>query len=258
MSGPAGWREKLAWTAEPTPALALDEAKTALLIIDMQKCSTPDSDRGRHMRNHAPEIADAFFAYVRDVVVPNQVRLLEFWRKHGLRVVYTTTGSFLANGTDMSPRRQRRDAARLAAMGMTEHMHPHAADYQIMNAVRPEPGEIVIPKNSAGAFNSSPIDQILRNMGITGLVIGGLITEACVESTAREAADRGYDCILLDDGCASDLSRDIHEATLFNFARTFGEVRSTQDVLDHFEAKLSPQPVSRLAARSSWQASRPL
>ncbi len=251
MSGSAGWREKLAWTAEPPPALALDESKTALLIIDMQKCSAPDSDRGRHMRNHAPEIADAFFANVQDVVVPNQVRLLEFWRKHGLRVVYTTTGSFLANGTDTSPRRQRRDAARLAAMGMTEHMHPHAADYQIMDAVRPEPGEIVIPKNSAGAFNSSPIDQILRNMGITGLVIGGLITEACVESTAREAADRGYDCILLDDGCASELSRDIHEATLFNFAPTFGEVRSTQDVLDHFEAKLSPQPVSRLAARSS-------
>jgi len=250
MTESPGWREKLSWTSEPAPSLDLDEDTTALLIIDMQMFCTPDSDRGRHMRNHAPEIADAFFAQVRDVVIPNQACLLEFWRSHGLRVVYTTTGTFLPDGTDATPRRQRRDAARLAAMGMTEHMHPGSADYKIVDAVRPQPGEIVIAKNSAGAFNSSPIDQILRNMGITGLVIGGLITEACVESTAREAADRGYDCILLEDGCASDLSQDIHEATLFNFARTFGEVRSTQQVLDSFEAKLSPQPMPKLVVPS--------
>ena len=250
MPGSENWRERLSWTSEPAPALDLDEARTALLIVDMQRCSTPDSDRGRHMRQHAPEVADGFFARVRDVVVPNQLRLLNFWRAHGLRVVYTTTGSFLPDGTDMTPRRQRRDATRLAAMGKSEHMHPGAADYQIIDAVRPRPGEIIIPKNSAGAFNSSPIDQILRNMDITGLVIGGLITEACVESTAREAADRGYDCILLEDGCASDISQDIHEMTLFNFARTFGEVRSTQEVLDHFEARLAIQRKPKLVARS--------
>ncbi len=244
MSGSKGWREKLSWTAEPTPTLALDETKTALLIVDMQKASTPNSVRGRHMRTREPEIADAFFAHVQSVVVPNQVRLLTFWRRHGLRVVYTTTGSFLPDGTDMIPRRQRRDNARLAAIGLNEHMHPKSDDYQIMDAVRPQPGEIVIPKNSIGAFCSSPIDQVLRNMGITGLVVGGLITEACVETTAREAADRGYDCILLEDGCASDLGQDVHEAALFGFARSFGEVRMTQEVLDHFEAKLSPRTAS--------------
>ena len=238
MAVTTGWRERLSWTSEPAPELDLDERSTALLIVDMQNYCTPASDRGRHMRRHAPALADAFFAQIKDVVVPNQRRLLEFWRAHRLRVVYLTAGAFLPDGSDLAPRRRRRDARRLAAMGVTEFMHPHTADYQIVDELRPLPGELVIPKNSNGAFNASPIDQLLRNMGVTGLVIVGVITEGCVESTAREAADRGYDCVLVEDGCASDLGRETHEAALFSFARMFGEVSSTEAVLARFRPKL--------------------
>jgi len=240
MAVTAGWRERLSWTSEPAPELDLDERRTALLIVDMQTYCTPESDRGRHMRRHAPALADAFFAHLEEVVIPNQRRLLDFWREHDLRVVYLTAGAFLADGSDLTPRRRRRDARRLAAMGVTEFMHPRAADYQIVEALRPLPGELVIPKNSNGAFNSSPIDQLLRNMGVTGLVIVGVITEGCVESTAREAADRGYDCVLVEDGCASDLGRETHEAALFSFARMFGDVSSTEAVLERFRAGLAP------------------
>jgi biuret amidohydrolase len=239
-----GWRERLRLTSEPSPDLDLDEERTALLIVDMQTYATPGSDRGAHMRAHAPAVADAFFAHLADVVIPNQRRLLDFWREHGLRVVYLTAGAFLPDGSDLTPRRRRRDARRLAAMGKAEFMHPATSDYQIVPELQPRAGELVVAKNSNGAFNSSPIDQLLQNMGITGLVIVGVITEGCVESTAREAADRGYDCILVEDGCASDLGREPHEATLMSFARMFGEVRSTDEVLDRFRHALAQRGAS--------------
>lgn len=238
-SGGVGWRERMTWGSEPLPLLALDESRTALLVIDMQNSGTnPDSDRGQLMKKRSPGLAEAYFEHLKETVIPNQLRLLEFWRKNQLRVLYLTQGSLLPDGTDMTSRRRRRDSERLAALGVNEHMHPGTPDYQILDALRPQPGELVIPKNSIGAFNSTGIDQILRNMGVAGLVIVGIITEGCVETTARDAADRGYDCILVEDGCASDLGRETHEAALLSFARMFGEVSSTQEILERFEAKL--------------------
>ncbi len=234
-----GWRERLGRQAASLPTLALDERRTALLIVDMQNYgANPDSDQGRLMLERTPDQARAYFAQLDEVVIPNQARLLDFWRRRGLRVIFLTAGALLADGSDMTPRRRRRDAERLAALGQTEHMHPTTGDYQIVESLRPRGGELVVRKNSIGAFNSSPIDQILRNMGITGLVIVGVITEGCVETTARNAADRGYDCIVVEDGCASDFGPEAHEASLLSFARMFGQVMSTEVVLERFEAAL--------------------
>ena len=235
----SGWRERLGCRAASLPTLVLDERRTALLIVDMQNYgANPDSDRGRLMLERAPDQARAYFAQLDEAVIPNQARLLRFWRRSGLRVIFLTVGALLPDGSDMTPRRQRRDAERLAALGQTEHMHPTTGDYQIVENLRPCGGELVVRKNSIGAFNSSPIDQILRNMGITGLVIVGVITEGCVETTARDAADRGYDCIVVEDGCASDFGPEAHEASLLSFARMFGQVMSTEEVLERFEAAL--------------------
>jgi biuret amidohydrolase len=239
MTATMGWRERLSFGTEALPELDFDERHTALLIVDMQNYSAnPDSSRGALLRRRLPEQANAYFARVRDTVVPNQQKLLGFWREHGLRVIYLTAGALLPDGSDLSERRRRRDAARLAASGLNEHMHPDTFDYQILDALQPRMDELVIRKNSIGAFNSSQIDQILRNMRITGLVIVGVITEGCVETTARDAADRGYDCILVEDGCASDMGDETHEASLLSFARMFGEVRTTADVLARFSAKI--------------------
>lgn len=234
-----GWRERLGRRTASLPTLALDERRTALLIVDMQNYgANPDSDRGRLMLERTPDRACAYFAQLDEVVIPNQARLLDFWRRHGLRVIFLTAGALLPDGNDMTPRRRRRDEERLAALGQTEHMHPMTSDYQIVESLRPRGEEIVIRKNSIGAFNSSPIDQILRNMGITGLVIVGVITEGCVETTARDAADRGYDCIVVEDCCASDFDLEVHDASLLSFARMFGQVMSTEEVLERFEGAL--------------------
>ena len=83
---------------------------------------------------------------------------------------------------------------------------------------------------AVGAFASTGIDSLLRGMGVDHLAITGISTNMCVESTAREAADRGYRVTLVEDACATT-HRDLHDATMRNFSRLFGRVRITADVL---------------------------
>jgi nicotinamidase-related amidase len=70
---------------------------------------------------------------------------------------------------------------------------------QIIEALAPEPGEIVVDKPGKGAFYATPLHELLQARGITHLVFMGVTTEVCVQTSMREANDRGYDCLLLED-----------------------------------------------------------
>jgi nicotinamidase-related amidase len=83
----------------------------------------------------------------------------------------------------------------------------------ILPAVAPAPGETVIVKPGKGAFHATPLDEMLRQQGITHLLFAGVTTEVCVQTTMREANDRGYDCLLVEDACASYFPA-FHQATL--------------------------------------------
>jgi biuret amidohydrolase len=96
--------------------------------------------------------------------------------------------------------------------------------------LEPRPGELVVNKTTYGPFNSTGLDHALRSMNVASLVGGGVVTNVCVETTARDAADRGYEVVLVDDGCAA-FSPEIHEATLLSFQGPFGRVRTTDEVL---------------------------
>jgi ureidoacrylate peracid hydrolase len=78
--------------------------------------------------------------------------------------------------------------------------------------VAPQGDELVIDKTSAGTFNSTSIDQILRNMRVDRLWVTGIVTEGCVELTARDAADRGFYVTLVEDGLASSTRVAHHDA----------------------------------------------
>ena len=85
-------------------------------------------------------------------------------------------------------------------------------------------------KTTYGTFTSTGLDHALRSMGVDSLVVGGVVTNVCVETTARDAADRGYEVVLVEDGCAA-YSPEIHDATLLSFQGPFGRVRTTDEVL---------------------------
>jgi biuret amidohydrolase len=213
------------------PDFNLDPARTALLIIDMQYASGSRSHGlGRMLGEHGREESGHYrFDRIEQTVVPNIRRLLDFCRQHDLRVMYLTVGSELPDYCDLPPHMRGFAMAVKNTRGNREH--------EILDELRPEPGEVVLNKTTAGAFNSSPLDMTLRTLGIQDLVITGISTNSCVETTARDAADRGYRCVLVDDGCGA-AREELHQATLTSFRRLFGRVAMTEDVLRELEIGL--------------------
>jgi len=211
--------------------LALDPRTTALVIVDMQEYFlNPASPFSRACERVVPGVLGHFQERGRGVVEPSLRRLLDFFRTNGLRIVYTTVASELADGSDLMPIFQQRNAANRAAVGDVAIPARADAGARIVAALEPRPGELVVNKTTYGTFNSTGLDHALRSLGITSLVVGGVVTNVCVETTARDAADRGYKVVLLDDRCAA-FSPEIHEATLLSFQGPFGRVRTTDEVL---------------------------
>ncbi len=216
----------------------IDPRKTALLIIDMQEYFlNPSSPFSRACEALVPGVLDYFQERGRTVVEPALRRLLAFFRAHGLRVLYTTVASELADGQDLMPIFQQRNAAAREQIGTATI--PSRADpwARIVSALEPRPNEIVINKTTYGTFNSTGLDHTLRFLGIDTLMVGGVVTNVCVETTARDAADMGYQVLLVDDACAA-FSPEIHEATLLSFQGPFGRVRMADEVLALLERAL--------------------
>ena len=97
-------------------------------------------------------------------------------------------------------------------------------------ALAPVAGELVLDKNTSSAFNSTGLEWLLRNMDVETLVIAGMATDMCVETTARDAADRGFNVIVVEDATATFFEHH-HRAALSGFARVFGQVWETERVL---------------------------
>lgn len=211
--------------------LTLDPHRTALVVIDMQEYFlNPASPFSRACNTSVPGVLDHFQERGRTIVVPALQRLLACFRSYDMRVIYTTVASELPDGSDLIPMMKQRNE--------TSHQHQEGAFIpprtdawaRIVATLEPQDHDLVINKTTYGTFTSTGLDHTLRNLGITTLVIGGVVTNVCVETTARDASDLGYGVILVDDACAAH-SPEIHEATLLSFQGPFGRVRTTDDVV---------------------------
>lgn len=208
----------------------LEVERTALLLIDMQYSSVhPDYGVGRFIKEKYPDCASYYFSRLSELVVPNQRKLLDFFREKGLRVIYVTLGPMLPDHSDYKRLLSRKGGGVLAVKGLLSPVGTF--EHGILEEIKPRQGELVINKVSGSAFTSTGFDQILRNLDIVCLVIAGVVTHACIETTARDAADRGYACVLVDDGCAT-YSQELHNATMRSFAAICGRVQSTGEIID--------------------------
>jgi nicotinamidase-related amidase len=214
------------------PDFELVPGRTALLIVDMQnRAVKPDRYEGlaRILRDGYPEAA-AYYLGRLETVVPNNVRLLEHFRDRGMRVIFATVGPQLPDGSDfISPFRIGYDEIR-ARSGIRSLFPVGSPEHRIIDELAPREDELVVNKTTSGAFNSTGIDVTLRHLGIDTLVCTGLVTDACVMTTGRDASDRGYKVVLVDDACAAIEER-MHEAALRYFAVFAGVVRNTADVI---------------------------
>jgi biuret amidohydrolase len=202
------------------PGFGLDPRTVALVVVDMQYASgSRDHGLGRSLKARGQEALGAYrFDRIERTVVPTIQRLLAFFRARGLRLVYLTVGSELPDYSDLLPHMR----AFAESAGNTRGNHEH----EILDALAPRPGEAVLNKTTMSAFHSSGFERLVRAWGVEQLVFTGISTNSCVEGTARDAVDRGFRGLLVEDGCGA-ASQSLHDATCANFARLLGRVASS-------------------------------
>jgi ureidoacrylate peracid hydrolase len=101
---------------------------------------------------------------------------------------------------------------------------------QIIDELQPREGEHLVVKKGFGGFSNTPLDMILRNLGITTCVVSGVTTCVCVSTTVRGGVEHNYRIIVVADAVA-EVSRDAHDAELKTMARVFADVRTTDEVV---------------------------
>ena len=220
--------------AQFTMPISLDPPTTALVIVDMQYASACRATGfGRWLADLGrAEEATYRFDRIERLLVPNIAKLLAFFREHGLHRIFVRLGAQIAGCADMSPSVRELETAFGNIEGHQESL--------FLQELAPLPGEPVVTKLSVSAFTSSNIDTLLRNLGIKSLVFTGVSTSQCVDLTARDAADRGYHCVIVEDAVAED-REDFHHATLEQFQRLFGAVQSTEQILIELDSHLATE-----------------
>jgi len=214
------------------PAVDLSRhSKVALLVVDMQyHDASPTRGLGLAMDRLVPGAMDYYNARLEALTVPAIRRLLDCFRKQGLAVVHLVLGSDYRDLRECPPRFREWTRNLEGATGATDIWWTGNPDFQVRKELAPAEGETVVRKTTNGGFNGSRLDDVLRWMGIDTLVIAGVVTSACIETTARDAADRGYHCVLVDDATA-DYDAEMHRASLKAFALNFGRVADSAEVI---------------------------
>lgn len=209
----------------------INPSTSALLLVDLQYGSaSPDYGFSVMYRQRGfGNIVDAYAERVESVVIPTVQRLLTAFRCANAAVVYLTVGTLTGDYSDM-PRRMQRAVEHWRERGIDPpYARAGTKEMTVLDELAPGHGEPVVAKTSASAFTSSTIQQVLTNGGIRELVIAGVATNYCVQSTLRDAAERGYDCVLVEDGCA-DTTPELHDMGIAS-CEPFCRVMRSDDVI---------------------------
>lgn len=191
----------------------IDTATTALLLVDLQNDNVhPD---GAFASSGAPEHA------AQQNLVPNVQQLLEWARAHSLPVIHNRIVFYPGNfGGSNAPifRMIGPDSLKLGSWGA-----------EALEELQERDGEPVLIRNRMSAFNGTGLDTLLRNAGITTVLIAGVWTNMAVEHTVRDAADHGYRPLLVTDATSS-INEDWQQAALTYALTNIAEFTTTSDV----------------------------
>jgi nicotinamidase-related amidase len=192
--------------AEPYSFVIPSWQQTALVVIDMQRDFLEKGGFGETLGNDVSRLAPC---------VPALQRLFTAWRGRGLTMIHTQEGH-APDLSDCPPAKRLRGKPGLrigdaGPMGRILILGEPGCDF--IPELQPAPGEIVLPKPGKGAFCATGFEDILAKRGITHLLITGVTTEVCVQTTMREANDRGYECLLVED-CTESYFPEFKAATL--------------------------------------------
>lgn len=215
-----------------TPQMEIEPQRTCLVVVDLQYATgTRTTGLGKLLaRQGRLHEAEYRYSRIEQFVVPNTKRLLDAFRRHDLRRVFLTYGSEVSNYSDLSDQMRSLCEQTNNRVGEREH--------EIIDEFKPWPNERVFNKITPCAFTSTPIELVLHTYGVKTLLFAGVSTNMCVEHTLRDAADRGFHCILVEDACGAD-SQAMHDAAVNVVPRLYGGVMTTDEVLDRIEAAVA-------------------
>ncbi len=199
---------------------------TAILVIDMQVDFCGEDGWA--------EMAGADMAVMRSPI-DGAVKVLAAAREKGYHIVYTREGH-RPDGSDLTEVKRFRSRRMGAGIGDNSKIGRNLVrgepGWEIIPELAPQEGEPIIDKPGSGAFYSTELEHILIRRGIKNLVIMGVTTEVCVHTTLREASDRGFDNLLLEDCCAATVP-ELHQAAV-EIVRSPDSIFGTVSTADKF------------------------
>src|ERR1700760_418634 len=204
----------------------LDPGKCALLIIDMQRDFLEPGGFGESLGNDVSQL--------RRTIEPN-IKLLEFWRSKGMQVIHTREGH-RPDLADLPPAKKIRGRGEKTIgdpSPMGRILVRGEAGHDIIPELYPKTGEPIIDKPGKGSFCATDLELLLRVRGIENIVLTGITTDVCVHTTMREANDRGFECVLVEDCCgATDKSNHDHALKMIKMqGGVFGAVAKSDDLI---------------------------
>lgn len=208
-------------THPTTRQVPLERDRSALLFIDVQNFSVR-RDGGEFKDVSDEEVTRTYGYYfdrLREIALPNMQRLQHGFRQAGIEVMYTTIESLTLDGRD------RGLDYKITGFNVPKGSY----DGKVVDEIAPVGDEIVFPKSSSSVFVSTHIDYVLRNLGVSQIVLCGLLTDQCVESAVRDACDLNYLVTLVPDACAT-YTQERHDQSLRTIAGYCRQV-STDDLL---------------------------
>jgi nicotinamidase-related amidase len=192
-------------------------AETALLCIDVQNYGLDPKETANEQERWAP-----FYARMHDLVMPNLRGLQESFRTAGIDVIHARIACLLEDGRDRSLSQKM--------PGWNNLLMPLDTDAsQIVDAVAPLPGEIVVTKTTDSALTGTNLRLVLTNMGIRNVIVTGIYTDQCVSSTVRSLADESFNVILIEDCCAAGTD-ELHDQELAILNMIYCHVMSREEL----------------------------
>ncbi|TCZ76543.1 cysteine hydrolase family protein [Paenibacillus albiflavus] len=207
--------------------------KTALLIVDMQHqfISRDGLDAQVAREKGMFDQWEYFFNRIDNLTIPNNKKLLDFFRTNKLEVTFGRIACHHKDGRDRSPV-QRRPGWNNILLPIGD---PGA---EMVDELKPLDDEIVVNKTTDSVLSGTNYEFLLRNMGIETVVCTGVVTDQCVASTVRSLADAGFEVILVEDACAA-ATQQLHDAEIMIMNQIYCQVMSTDEVIDLVTEELS-------------------
>lgn len=211
-----------------TAPVVLNTRTSALVVVDMQYASgSRFHGLGKLLSDQCQlESADYRFDRIDTLLIPNIGKLLAAFRASGTHIVHLTVGCERSDYSD-APRHMRQ-------LFEATNNHAGTREHEIVDPLKPLPGEPVFNKVTMGGFASTGLGAHLTSKGISEIIVTGVSTNNCVGMTGMEATDRGFGVVVASDasGTCSDRMQLAFEDT---FRRLWGRVATTDEIIAEIE-----------------------